>query len=465
MNFATLHPPLIADPDPSFLRKLAEDTGATLAPPITVATEKALEDQLDHGRHVFSGIFVNLDLAGEETVGVLSKIRRTRPSTPIYLISGESSAAAPLTSQQLESLTVQERIAKPFNYMQILKRVTSAQTPESQQIQYLDESSEGARIEVANADKEFIQVFTSQFLPGAPSHFDIYIRLTETRFIKILREGDALGHDRLEFYRKKSIEHFYIRQSTYEDFLRNCRATLLDTLETPDFSAGEKIRVTLQHGNQVMAFLQSRKIPPSAFQHAQEFVDSVLKLLDVLKLKDIAEIRAQLKDPVFQDHASASTLIGAMIGSRLGLRGEKMLSLLGISSFLHDIAIPLDNPKFLENDERSMNEAELKVFHEHPTQGAAMLKKLGRFEPIAIQAVAQHHERRNRKGFPEHLGAGQISLISEVVGISDELLVRISRCSSATHPADRDPVREMEMDSFNGFSAPVIDAFRQCFGR
>ncbi len=462
MNFTTLHPPLIADPDPSFLHKLAEDIGATLAPPVTVATSKALEDQLEHGRYVFSGIFVNLDIAREDTIEVLSKIRRTRPSTPIYLITSKDSALSPLSKEQLNLLTVRERMPKPFSYMQVLKRVTAAQTPESQQIQYIDETSESGRVEIAHLESEFIPILTSQFLAGVPSHFNLYIRLSEKRFIKILREGDSLGHDRLEFYRKKTIEHFYIRRNSFEKFHRQCHEILMCILENPNVGASEKTHLTLAHGKQVMAFLRSKKVSPASIKYAQDFVDSVLKLTTVLKLEEIPDIKNHLRNPDFRDHASTGTLISAIIGGRLGFRGEKMLSLLGAASFLHDIGLPLSDIKFLEGNEAAMNTDELKAYRDHPTRGAEILTNLGSIDPLAIQAVAQHHERRNRKGFPELLGAGQINLISEVVGISDEFMHVLSRCSGSSN---HDPIREMEENSFDGFSAQVIDAFKQCFGR
>ncbi|MFL5812457.1 MAG: HD-GYP domain-containing protein [Bdellovibrionia bacterium] len=463
MNFTTLHPPLIADPDPQFLLKLAEDNGASLSPPVTVTTCKALEDQLDHGRYVFSGIFVNLAIAGKDTVKILTKIRRTRPSTPIFLICDESAShPEPISREFLKSLTVHEQVFKPLTYMQVLKRANSAQMPEAQHIQHMEEAPVSGKVEIAGNDNEYLPVLTSQFLAGSPSHFGLYIRLSEKRFIKILRRGDTLGHDRLEFYRKKAIEQFYIQRNEYEGFLDYCSENLQEILNNPKIGAREKTRLTLQHGQQVMAFLQSRKIAPQMLRHAQEFVNSVHKLTDHLKLDEISDIKSQLQDPAFRDHASASTLISAILSHRLGLRGEKMTSLVGTASFLHDIGLPHPTTqKFLDGDLEAMSEEELTIYFEHPKRGAEMLKKLGRLEPLAIQAIAQHHERRDRKGFPGQLGAGQINLISEVVGISDEFMQQVSL--SSKH-GNLDPIRQMEEHCFNGFSASVIDAFRKCFG-
>jgi response regulator RpfG family c-di-GMP phosphodiesterase len=462
MNFATLHPPLIADPDPTFLQKLSDDQGATLAPPITVATAKALEDQLEHGRYVFSGIFINLEIAGKNASELLSKIRKTRPSTPIYLISSQPSKLTALTREQLRSLTVEERLTKPFNYMQVLKRVTAAQTPESQQIQYSDDKVENGRIEATSAESEYIPVLTSKFLAGSPSHFSLYIRLADDRFIKILREGDALGHDRLEFYRNKSIEQFYIRKNSFDRFLKHCHSTLMSVLADPSVGLKEKTQLTLNHGQQVMTYLKARNISPAAMKHAQDFVSSVLKLTELIELEKNVDLKKLLSDPEFRDHSSTTTLVSGLIGSKLGLRGEKMISLLGAASFLHDIGIPSADIKFIENDTSAMNPEELALYHAHPTHGAEIIRSLGSVEPIAIQAIAQHHERRNRRGFPEQLGIGQINLIAEIVGISDEWIRTISLCSRSE---GRDPLKEIEESSFDGFSAQVVQAFKDCFGR
>jgi len=74
--------------------------------------------------------------------------------------------------------------------------------------------------------------------------------------------------------------------------------------------------------------------------------------------------------------------------------------------------------------------------------------------------VAQHHERRNKLGFPRRTGAGVVNRIAEIVGISDEFARLLQR---ATQDPRVNPFQIMEVDIFQGFSFPVVEAFRKAF--
>jgi HD-GYP domain-containing protein (c-di-GMP phosphodiesterase class II) len=88
-----------------------------------------------------------------------------------------------------------------------------------------------------------------------------------------------------------------------------------------------------------------------------------------------------------------------------------------------------------------------------------MLRQIRGVEPVVIQAVEQHHERRSRKGFPYRLGSGNINRVSEIIGISDEFVHLIGKCKVD----GSDPFKLMESTVFHGFSSPVITAFQMIF--
>jgi HD-GYP domain-containing protein (c-di-GMP phosphodiesterase class II) len=107
-----------------------------------------------------------------------------------------------------------------------------------------------------------------------------------------------------------------------------------------------------------------------------------------------------------------------------------------------------------------MSPEELTLFHEHPLKGAKMLEAIPSIDPITVQAVAQHHERRSKHGFPLHLGAGAINKVAEIIGISDEFL-RLSEETSQEKGMTL--AQRMETQVFQDFSFDVTEAFRKVF--
>ena len=99
-------------------------------------------------------------------------------------------------------------------------------------------------------------------------------------------------------------------------------------------------------------------------------------------------------------------------------------------------------------------------YKEHPARGAAHLNKLGYFNPTVIQAVLQHHERRDGSGFPQSLGAGSINRVSEIIGISNEFTTLLQQ---RLNNRNMDVINTMIKNIYPGFSEHIISAFENIF--
>jgi HD-GYP domain-containing protein (c-di-GMP phosphodiesterase class II) len=86
--------------------------------------------------------------------------------------------------------------------------------------------------------------------------------------------------------------------------------------------------------------------------------------------------------------------------------------------------------------------------------------EMGVVDPLILQMVGQHHERRDKSGYPNKLGAGEIHLFSEIVGISDELVNYLTKnLESNRNLALR---RFLELNR-NNFSYSVLKAYEKIF--
>jgi HD-GYP domain-containing protein (c-di-GMP phosphodiesterase class II) len=107
-----------------------------------------------------------------------------------------------------------------------------------------------------------------------------------------------------------------------------------------------------------------------------------------------------------------------------------------------------------------MTPEETTLFQTHPLVGAQILREIKRINPAVIQAVAEHHERRNRTGFPSRISASQLSPVGEIVGLSDEFLMLLGRTKDKP---GLNIIKELELKIFPGFSRSIIDIFRSVF--
>jgi HD-GYP domain-containing protein (c-di-GMP phosphodiesterase class II) len=84
----------------------------------------------------------------------------------------------------------------------------------------------------------------------------------------------------------------------------------------------------------------------------------------------------------------------------------------------------------------------LEKYLSHPEVGAEELRKVKSFDPTVIQAVSQHHFRKNDKGFPTKTNRAYIHVCAEIIGICDDFDY-LCRRKAANEPT-LDLKREME---------------------
>lgn len=115
----------------------------------------------------------------------------------------------------------------------------------------------------------------------------------------------------------------------------------------------------------------------------------------------------------------------AMVMARLAGAEKKELLTLGIAAALMNIGYMALRPGLLEQP-RELEKAEWEVVKSHPGHSVEMLKDAA-LTKDAMEAIAQHHERWDGKGYPRGLKGHEISLYARIIGIADTYIALRSR--------------------------------------
>jgi HD-GYP domain-containing protein (c-di-GMP phosphodiesterase class II) len=95
---------------------------------------------------------------------------------------------------------------------------------------------------------------------------------------------------------------------------------------------------------------------------------------------------------------------------------------LAAAVLLHDIGMAFLPVEILHKRKR-LETHELALLQAHPAQGAALLSTMSRWQ-VAAEAVAQHHERMDGRGYPRGLGKEDISIGARIIAIADTFEAR-----------------------------------------
>lgn len=453
-------PPLIVDPDTQFINKIREEAKTQPIPAVFADRGKDAQLLIANQKNSFSGIFVNPNITNPHGFSVIRFAHFYRPALPIYLIYDDK---LPIPEEELKKLAVQKSIKKPIPYTTIIKLVT----PHSiffNPNQALDESKMNKDLlgqEVEINDTEFTSIRAEDYLCGAKSFFDVYVKLNPNHYVKIVQAGDSFDPYRVAHYLQKGVTHFYLRKEAQERYLTYCDQLTTSLLKNDKVSIEVKVSQTLNHGQEAMNFLKTQGLSENSLEYAKSFVNNVQTLAEKLKVETKNDlIKSFLMDLESYKHGVSTALTASILINAMKIAATHPTKVIGLGSLFHDVGLYKMDPVIREEDESKMTAQQITIFHTHPIVGSEMLGSIRGIDPVVVQAVAQHHERRNKKGFPLRVGAGSINRVSEIIGICDELCTMIKKLKE--NPS-LNILEQMETFVFDGFSNPVVETFKSAF--
>lgn len=456
-NLRTL---LIADSDKEFLEKIKVDPNAQKIPPILAHTGKMAQLSIADVNVPLLGVFVNTSITQPSGVSVIRAARQHRPATPVFVIYDKN---PPLSEKELKELGVQKAVAKPVTYDQLVSLVSPAIStfdPEKA-IEISKGNKDQIDQEVSSDDPNFVPIRADDFLGGAVCYFDVYVRLESGRYLKILQAGDNFSAERVNNYRSKGVTHFFIRkesQSLYLSYVEKLASNLVK-MQKPEL-IGLKVSQTLNYGEETLKFLKDKGLSDANIQYAGQFIHNVESVVKQLNPGKNPLLKGFLSDVIAYEHAVGVTMLASLLVQSLDITSSDPVETVGLSSLLHDVGLKVLNLDSMDEDESKMTEYQRRIYRTHSVAGADFLKTVRGLKPVVIQAVAQHHERRNKRGFPLGIGAGSISLVAEIVGISDEFFRIIQKIKAEPKV---NLIEELNERVFNAFSHSIAAEFKKVF--
>jgi putative nucleotidyltransferase with HDIG domain len=422
------------------------------APIITRSAPEALR-YLSSDDVQFGAIYLNALLTPPGVLKLIRMSHKTHPGTPIYIVyDGKDGLACPFSAQELNRLAIQGAMEwqTEAEFLKRLRMPTIDLTQEGI-------SDPGSVTDTAS--EEFVSIPIQRFNFSAKTFFDVFIRVSGEKFLKIHGAGSGLPEDQLRNYLKKGVTHLYIQRKPHLRCLEYCDLLERTFLTNSGISSAVKISTTLNRGSTTFQMLQNqRKVLEHQVEEIIEFTNDVRRLLSQLHLDKSDDVQAIMQNVTAYEHSLGATVIAQLLAKPLQLENEQSAEILGIASFLHDIGLFRMPPSVQSEDLSQMIGTHRDLFHQHPAEGAQILRDSGAVHPVAIQIVAQHHERRNGSGFPNQLTGQQIHKLSEVVAFSDELARLIHACPGMPLKQVLD---EMETKSFEAYSLQIMEAFHK----
>ena len=166
----------------------------------------------------------------------------------------------------------------------------------------------------------------------------------------------------------------------------------------------------------------------------------------------------EAKDPYTRWHSTNVAKYAVSIARDLGM-SPTQLEEMHIAAILHDVGkIGISELIICKPDRLSREEFD--IMKDHPAHGIRILEPIG-FSPAIINAIYQHHERYDGKGYPRGLSGEEITLAARVLNVADTIDAMVSERPYRGVISGQEVLLELERESGRQFDPKVSDSARQ----
>ena len=401
---------LIAEDD-STLRKLLAASLAKKGCQVREAENgRAAKSILELNENNFDLLITDIRMPEMDGIELLKYVR-SKSQLPVLMMTGFSEI---LESHSAHDLGANHFLAKPFRNEEFLKAIETVMTPPAAAATVTDPEAEVP-------SDSFCRIHIDEFVTAKTVVSDIYIRLTDEKYVKIANAGDSIPTDRVEAYRAKGANYLFVNTADFGRYVHfNIQVAQAVSAAEDKISREAKVKL-LRHTSQVMVQnCYIGVIEKQQFQAAQCMVQDMVKLCS--SEGDLLYLLQQMStaNPSLYSHSVAVSVYSCIIANMHGWKSVHMQSRVALAGLMHDIGKREIPEEILQKTRVKLTVEDTKLLESHPVRGRDILRDIKGLPEEISQIVSNHHEYHNGTGYPMRLKGETIHPISRLIQVVDQ---------------------------------------------
>jgi len=170
----------------------------------------------------------------------------------------------------------------------------------------------------------------------------------------------------------------------------------------------------------------------------------------------------EAKDPYTRWHSTNVARYAVEIARDMGVKPVELEDI-HIAAILHDVGKIGISDSIISKPTR-LSQEEFNVMKDHPAYGIRILEPIG-FPPEIINAIHQHHERYDGKGYPQGLAGEDITLTARILNVADTVEAMISERPYRSMISPEDVLLELAKESGRQFDPLVAQSAQRLIGK
>jgi len=256
-----------------------------------------------------------------------------------------------------------------------------------------------------------------------------YIKLSDTKYVKILRNDDKFPEETVRKYIKKGVKFLFIETTEYQKFLKSASRKILGKLSNKKVGIKEKLEFQVHSVDSIHRGLRDLGMSEIAVTLADKSMDTTVN--SIKKNKSISGLISKLllrKNYIYQ-LSMLTNYLSVAIAEKTDYGSPSSYKKLTMSALLQDLSLENENlAKIIDlNGEpfQKLKPDQKKLVENHPHKTIELLEKVDDFAADSRTIIMEHHERPSGKGFPRGINHLKIAPLSCVFIIAHHFAHRL----------------------------------------
>lgn len=267
--------------------------------------------------------------------------------------------------------------------------------------------------------KDFMPIPISDFTNGVNIPVDLYIRISDEKFIMVAKGSTHSNVDQFKNYQNKEVGYLWVRKKEYYKIAHQSVSLAGVAVSKKDLDDRQRTTLITHAARSMFRQLEHLGMDLETYSNAKQICEAVISLAETHKsLSDLFISLRSFSDQILA-HSVAVSALATMIGGQMGFTKKATLEKLALGGLLHDIgmkALPLE---IVNKPMAAMTADEIQIYETHSFKGMQMLLSLGIVPDDIVSIVYEHHENSIGQGFPQRMRDVKMHPLAKVCALAD----------------------------------------------
>lgn len=378
----------------------------------------------------------------------LTRIIKQSKKVPIILMTGFSEI---LETQAAHQLGADEFLAKPFKRQDLVDAIERCLGP-TPQLQ-------------GEADlPEFCRLGLEDFISGKQIQYDIFVRLSDRRFVKVATGGEDLSVDRIRAYRSKGMSFLYLKREDFRKYVGFSLSLAKAALGNKQIAQEKKQNLLRHTGEILLERVQHDGLDKETCEGSAAFVEMVVEALsDDIDAFGLLEVLNSHTEHHYA-HGVAVSYYSVLLAKAVGWNLPANRFKVALGGLFHDVGEKEIPPEILKRPRREWSVDEVRTFESHPLRGMEILSSVPTVPSDVAQIVKEHHEDCIAQGYPSRLKRNSIHPMARLVAVANVFCERVIHGPEGAGLPPNDALQRMSKLDKDRLDPQFFDALKKLFG-